>query len=98
MTQTYHKCSICTYEIENKTSLKRHIEIKPFKCKLCGYETAEKSILKRHIEAIHEGIKPFKCNICDYECAAKSTLKKHMMDSKHSSTSFVIKKQNTKMI
>ncbi|VEN34374.1 unnamed protein product [Callosobruchus maculatus] len=55
-----HKCELCDYKSNQKSSLNRHKLIhdiqgiyKKYKCILCDYKTNEKGNLKRH-QLTHE--------------------------------------------
>ncbi|KAF5298808.1 hypothetical protein FQA39_LY11697 [Lamprigera yunnana] len=73
-------CNDCTYKTQNKSYLKRNVQIHTsdeYKCKECDYKTLRKCNLLDHIKFItkynlkdhvksHTGVE-YKCNECDYQ-------------------------------
>jgi len=84
-------CAKCDYQLNSKSSLKRHDEMKHqgirYPCDKCDFKASTKDNLKRHILGKHEGA-TFSCNDCEFKATQKGNLRRHKI-SVHGLPTFV---------
>ncbi|KAL3276156.1 hypothetical protein HHI36_020875 [Cryptolaemus montrouzieri] len=77
------KCSLCSFNTNNLTSLKLHmkrihLKIKNYRCHLCDFSSSYRYSLISHIGSKHLKLKNHKCSSCDFSTYSKRNLARHV--------------------
>ncbi|CAL4061310.1 unnamed protein product, partial [Meganyctiphanes norvegica] len=79
--RTIYRCDMCFFELNNKYTLKRHIDNrvcqKSFQCSYCNKSFFKKVNLQMHINC-HTLETLFKCNLCDATYTSKDSFRLHV--------------------
>ena len=79
--ENVYTCTECEKQFNDKTALRRHMNItckkKAFTCVECGRKFARKSRLNKHMQ-VHAKVKKYTCTECGHQTHLKSNLNEHM--------------------